>query len=78
MALPDMLAREAERNHVPFRSKNTKGEIIVRKYLHRLVFRFRLHDPTFPESRMLSFLNINALFLSMDAFGMLIRMQILS
>ncbi|MBB6734048.1 very short patch repair endonuclease [Cohnella zeiphila] len=30
------------------RSKNTKGEIIVRKYLHRLGFRFRLHDSKLP------------------------------
>jgi len=30
------------------RSKNTKGEILVRKYLHRLGFRFRLHDSKLP------------------------------
>jgi len=30
------------------RSKNTKGEMNVRKYLHRLGFRFRLHDPNLP------------------------------
>lgn len=30
------------------RSKNTKGEMIVRKYLHRLGFRFRLHDSKLP------------------------------
>lgn len=37
------------------------------------VLDFVCMTPTFPESRMLSFLNINALFLSMDAFGMLIK-----
>ncbi|WP_226375393.1 very short patch repair endonuclease [Effusibacillus dendaii] len=30
------------------RSKNTRGKIIVRKYLHRLGFRFRLHDSKLP------------------------------
>ncbi len=30
------------------RSKNTKGEIMVRKHLHQLGFRFRLHDAKLP------------------------------
>lgn len=30
------------------RSKNTKGEMLVSKYLHRLGFRFRLHAPNLP------------------------------
>ena len=30
------------------RSKNTKPELIVRKYLHSLGFRFRLHDSNIP------------------------------
>lgn len=30
------------------RSKNTKCEMVVRKYLHRLGFRFRLHDSKLP------------------------------
>lgn len=30
------------------RSKNTKSEIMVRKYLHRLGFRFRLHGSKLP------------------------------
>ncbi|MBW4081274.1 DNA mismatch endonuclease Vsr [Paenibacillus sp. S150] len=30
------------------RSKNTKGEMIVRKYLHQLGFRFRLHGSKLP------------------------------
>ena len=30
------------------RSKNTKPEIIVRKYLHSLGYRFRLHDKKLP------------------------------
>jgi len=28
--------------------KDTKPEILVRRYLHRLGFRFRLHDPKLP------------------------------
>lgn len=30
------------------RGKNTKPELIVRRYLHRLGFRFRLHDKRLP------------------------------
>lgn len=30
------------------RSKNTKPEIIVRKYLYSIGFRYRLHNPTIP------------------------------
>jgi DNA mismatch endonuclease, patch repair protein len=30
------------------RSKNTRPELIVRQYLHRLGFRFRLHAPELP------------------------------
>lgn len=30
------------------RSKDTKAELIVRKYLHRLGFRFRVHDSKLP------------------------------
>ncbi|MFZ3171110.1 MAG: hypothetical protein WA118_03905 [Carboxydocellales bacterium] len=49
MMLPDMFdpqKRSEIMSHI--RSKNTKGEIIVRKYLHRMGFRFRLHDPKLP------------------------------
>jgi DNA mismatch endonuclease, patch repair protein len=30
------------------RGKNTKPEMLVRQYLHRRGFRFRLHDPRLP------------------------------
>lgn len=49
MRLPDMFdpqKRSEIMSHI--RSKNTKGEILVRKYLHRMGFRFRLHNAKLP------------------------------
>ena len=41
---------EEQRSYVMSRvgSKNTKPELIVRSYLHRLGFRFKIHEKTLP------------------------------
>lgn len=47
--MPDKISVE-QRSRIMsrIRSKNTKPEIIVRKYLHNLGYRFRLHDKKLP------------------------------
>ena len=47
--MPDKISVE-QRSRIMsrIRSKNTKPEIIVRKYLHSLGYRFRLHDKKLP------------------------------
>ena len=45
----DRLTKEQrQRNMSAIKSKNTAPELVVRKLLHRLGFRFRLHDRTLP------------------------------
>ena len=48
--MPDKISVE-QRSRImsKIRSRNTKPEIIVRKYLHSLGYRFRLHDKSLPE-----------------------------
>ena len=47
--MPDKISVE-QRSRImsSIRSRNTKPEIIVRKYLHSLGYRFRLHDKKLP------------------------------
>ncbi|WP_074203510.1 very short patch repair endonuclease [Parasphingorhabdus marina] len=47
--MADIVSTEVRRRMMSgIRSKNTKPEMIVRKGLHRLGFRFRLHDKQLP------------------------------
>lgn len=39
---------QRRRNMQAIRSKHTGPELLVRKFLHRRGFRYRLHDPTLP------------------------------
>ena len=47
--MPDKISVE-QRSRImsKIRSRNTKPEIVVRKYLHSLGYRFRLHDKKLP------------------------------
>jgi DNA mismatch endonuclease (patch repair protein) len=64
--MSDVLTREQRRrNMAAIRSKNTKPEMVVRRLVHSLGFRFRLHrsdlpgkpDLTFPKMRKVIFVH---------------------
>jgi DNA mismatch endonuclease, patch repair protein len=44
----NLTTEQRKKNMTAIRSRHTKPEIIVRSILHRLGFRFRLHDKKFP------------------------------
>lgn len=47
--MADRLTKEQRRRNMSaIKGKNTAPELVVRKLLHRLGFRFRLHDRTLP------------------------------
>jgi len=47
--MTDVVSKENRSNNMAaVRSKNTKPELLIRKGLHRLGFRFRLHDRKLP------------------------------
>ncbi|MGB7469541.1 MAG: DNA mismatch endonuclease Vsr [Candidatus Binatus sp.] len=47
--MPDVFTPEKRSNVMArIRAKNTKPELAVRRALHRLGYRFRLHDPRLP------------------------------
>ena len=52
------------------RSKDTKPEIIVRKFLFGNGFRYKLHDKMLPGKPDLVFRNIKRLYLFMAVSGM--------
>jgi len=60
-------------NDVAHRSKDTKPEMLVRKALHRLGFRFRLHGRDLPGRPDIVFQKSRSLFKSRDASGMVTR-----
>lgn len=47
-AVDNLTPDERSRNMAAIKSKNTKPEIIVRKFLHKNGFRFRLHSSSLP------------------------------
>ncbi len=52
------------------RGKNTKPEIIVRKFLHSRGFRFRLHKKNLPGKPDIVLPKYKTVFLFMAVFGM--------
>lgn len=49
--MADRLTKEQRRRNMSaIKGKNTTPELVVRKLLHRLGFRFRLHDRTLPAT----------------------------
>lgn len=43
-------SQQRSRNMAAIKGSNTKPEIVVRKFLHKLGYRFRLHDKKLPGS----------------------------
>jgi len=56
-------------------SKDTAPELVVRKLLHSLGYRYRLHNRGLPGSPDLIFKSVRKQFLYMDAFGMVITVN---
>ena len=72
--MADIKSKEARSyNMSQIRSKDTKPEELVRKYLFSKGFRYRKNDRRLPERRILCFQNIKQLYLSMGVFGMAIK-----
>lgn len=60
------------------KNKNTKPEIQIRHALHRLGFRYRLHDKSLPGKPDLVLAKYQAIILVNGCFGMVINANSLS
>ena len=67
------VSEQRSRNMSAIKSKNTKPEIKVRKVLHSMGYRFRLHSKNLPGSPDIVLQNIKLLSLCMDVSGIGIR-----
>ena len=67
------VSEQRSRNMSAIKSKNTKPEIKVRKVLHSMGYRFRLHSKDLPGLLILSSQNIKLLSLSTDVSGIGMR-----
>jgi len=67
--MADVVPREVRsRMMAGIRGKNTRPEIIIRKGLHALGFRYRIHDKRLPGEPDLVFLKYNAVILVHGCF----------
>ena len=69
--MADVHSKEVRsKNMAAIKGKNTKPEMLVRKFLHAQGFRYRLHVKTCRESLILFCQNTKQSFLYMAVFGM--------
>ena len=68
-ATNNLISASRSKNMSAIKSKNTKPEIEVRKLLHSMGFRFRLHKKDLPGSPDIFLPNIKLLFLFMDVLA---------